>query len=90
MEDGNSAHGHKSLFNPCALFRTLCNIPLLDHPSFSPDMNPIEKIWRRLRYQMDLRPRLPSNVQELETALLEEWDLIPQEFINKEILKQHH
>jgi len=49
MEDGNSAHRHQSTGNPCAKFRAFWHIPLLEHPSFSPDMNPIEKIWRRLR-----------------------------------------
>ena len=43
MEDGNSAHGHKSLTNVCAVWRALKGIILFPHPSTSPDMNPIEK-----------------------------------------------
>jgi hypothetical protein len=43
MEDGNSAHGHKSTRNCCAQWRTKHGIILMPHPSTSPDMNPIEK-----------------------------------------------
>jgi hypothetical protein len=43
MEDGNSAHGHKSTHNCCAQFCTKHGIILMPHPSTSPDMNPIEK-----------------------------------------------
>jgi hypothetical protein len=49
MEDGNSAHGHKSKTNYCAKWRTAHGIILMPHPSTSPDMNPIEKCWRRIK-----------------------------------------
>ena len=39
---------------------------------------------------MGQRDKIPKNIAEMQAALLEEWDLIPQEFINKEILKQKH
>ncbi|PMD27087.1 hypothetical protein NA56DRAFT_725911, partial [Hyaloscypha hepaticicola] len=45
MEDGNSAHGHKSTTNCCVQYRSKYSIILLPHPSTSPDMNPIEKYW---------------------------------------------
>jgi hypothetical protein len=43
MEDGNSAHGHKSTTNCYARWHTKHGIILMPHPSMSPDMNPIEK-----------------------------------------------
>jgi len=43
MEDGNSAHGHKSTCNCYARWRTAHGIILMPHPSTSPNMNPIEK-----------------------------------------------
>jgi len=43
MEDGNSAHGHKSSTNCCQVWRTAHGIVFMPHPSTSPDMNPIEK-----------------------------------------------
>jgi hypothetical protein len=48
MEDGNPAHGHKSTTNCCQRFRTEHGIILMPHPSTSPNMNPIEKCWRRI------------------------------------------
>jgi hypothetical protein len=43
IEDGNPAHGHKSVTNPYALYREKHGIQLLNHPFTSPDLNPIEK-----------------------------------------------
>jgi len=43
IEDSNPAHSHKSINNPCALFRASKGIDILDHPSTSPDLNPIKK-----------------------------------------------
>jgi hypothetical protein len=45
IEDSNPAYRHKSIHNPCADFRRRKGITLLDHPSTSPDLNPIEKCW---------------------------------------------
>ena len=55
MEDGNSAHGHKSTTNCCARWRTAYGIVLMPHPSTSPDMNPIEKCWRRIKQALHRR-----------------------------------
>jgi hypothetical protein len=38
MEDGNSAHGHRSEDNCYAIYRTKNGIILMPHPSTSPDM----------------------------------------------------
>ncbi|GFU76095.1 transposable element Tcb2 transposase [Trichonephila clavipes] len=48
----------------------------------SPDMNPIEHIWDALGRQVADRKPPPQTLQELERALLEEWDRIPQLVIN--------
>jgi transposase len=49
MEDGNSAHSYESTTNPCAVWKAFKGIVLFPHPSTSPDMNPIEKCWRRIK-----------------------------------------
>jgi hypothetical protein len=49
IEDGNSAHGYKSLTNPCTRWRALHGILLFPYPAILPDMNPIEKCWRRIK-----------------------------------------
>jgi transposase len=90
MEDGNSAHGHKSISNCYAQYRSRHGIILLPHPSTSPDMNPIEKCWRWIKQALHRRSHQPTTEAEMRQAVLEEWDAIPQEWINKLILKQEH
>ncbi|GFY00659.1 transposable element Tcb2 transposase [Trichonephila clavipes] len=48
----------------------------------SPDMNPIEHVWDALGRRVSGRQPPPKTLQELERALLEEWDRIPQLVIN--------
>ena len=43
IEDGNSAHGHKSTHNCCAQFRTKHGIILMPYLFTSSDINPIKK-----------------------------------------------
>jgi transposase len=90
MEDGNSAHGHKSTRNCCARYRTQHGIILMPHPSTSPDMNPIEKCWRRIKQALHRRRHQPTTEAEMEAMVLEEWDRIPQDWINQLVLKQEH
>ncbi|GFX23447.1 transposable element Tcb2 transposase [Trichonephila clavipes] len=47
-----------------------------------PDMNPIEHVWDALGRRVAGRQPSPQTLQELEKALLEEWDRIPQLVIN--------
>lgn len=79
MEDGNSAHGHKSTSNYCAKWRTKHGIILMPHPSISPDINPIEKCWRRIKQALHRRKHQPTTVAEMKAAVIEEWEAIPQE-----------
>lgn len=90
MEDGNSAHGHKSTTNCCYRFRTQHGIILMPYPSTSPNMNPIEKCWRWIKQRLHRRKHQATNEAEMEAAVREEWDAIPQEWINKLIEKQEH
>lgn len=90
MEDGNSAHGHKSSTNCCARWRTKNGIILMPHPSTSPDMNPIEKCWRRMKQALHRRKKQPTTEAEMQAAIIEEWEAIPQDWINDLILKQEH
>jgi len=90
MEDGNSAHGHKSTTNLCARWRAFKGIVLFHHPAISPDMNPIEKCWRRIKQALHRRQRQPTNEAEMVAAVREEWDNIPQEWIDGLIEKQEY
>ncbi|GFW47848.1 transposable element Tcb2 transposase [Trichonephila clavipes] len=54
----------------------------MEWPACSPDMNPIEHVWDALGRRVACRQPPPKTLQELERALLEEWDRIPQLVIN--------
>ncbi|GFW22603.1 transposable element Tc1 transposase [Trichonephila clavipes] len=54
----------------------------MEWPACSPDMNPIEHVWHALGRRVAGRQPSPQTLQELERALLEEWDRIPQLVIN--------
>ncbi|KAI5695706.1 hypothetical protein M8J75_002280 [Diaphorina citri] len=54
------------------------NIPTLDWPAVSPDMNPIEHLWDQFKRRVRARVPAPQTVAELKMALEEEWEAIPQ------------
>ncbi|GFV51753.1 transposable element Tcb1 transposase [Trichonephila clavipes] len=54
----------------------------MEWPACSPDMNPIEHVWDALGRRVAGHQTHPQTLQELEKALLEEWDRIPQLVIN--------
>ncbi|GFV31497.1 transposable element Tcb2 transposase [Trichonephila clavipes] len=50
----------------------------MEWPTCSPNMNPIDHVWDALGRRVAGRQPPPQTLQELERALLEEWDRIPQ------------
>ncbi|GFY11065.1 transposable element Tcb2 transposase [Trichonephila clavipes] len=51
-------------------------------PACSLDLNLIEHVWDILRQRVAARPRPPNTVQDLEIALRQEWNSIPQSLID--------
>ncbi len=66
----------------CTQFPEAENIPVLAWPAYSLDMSPIEHVWDALDRCIRQRVPVPANIQQLCTAIEEEWTNIPQATIN--------
>ncbi|KAG2466302.1 TC1A transposase, partial [Polypterus senegalus] len=53
------------------------SVNVLEWPSQSPDLNPIEHLWRDLK--MAVHRRFPSNLMELERCCKEEWEKLAKD-----------
>ena len=53
------------------------SVNVLEWPSQSLDLNPIEHLWRDLK--MAVHQRFPSNLMELERCCKEEWAKLPKD-----------
>jgi transposase len=54
---------------------------VLQWPSQSPDMNPIEHMWRQIKSQIYARSDKASNLDDVFEIAKEEWKMIPTSFI---------
>ncbi len=66
----------------CTQFLEAENIPVLAWSAYSPDMSPIEHVWDALDRRIRQHVPVPANIQQLRTAIEEEWTNIPQATIN--------
>ena len=51
-------------------------VKVLDWPSMSPDLNPIEHLWQILKRKVEQHQC--SNIQQLKDVISTEWKNIPQ------------
>lgn len=58
------------------------NIPVLQWPALSPDLSPIEHLWDEIGRRLSRRRQM-DNVRQLEAALVQEWNAIPQNTIQR-------
>jgi transposase len=49
-------------------------IPLHHRPPCSPDLNPIENVWRIMKSRIKARTRFPATIAEMKEAVQVEWD----------------
>nr|CAH7725535.1 unnamed protein product [Callosobruchus chinensis] len=66
------------------------NIARLEWPAMSSDMNPIEHVWDYVSRAIFNRNNPPRSTQEIIVAATEEWDNIPQEVINNNLIFGMH
>ena len=52
-------------------------------PAQSPDLNPIEKLWRELKWAISNRNHPPRTVFELQTAVQVEWQCMSVSVVKK-------
>ena len=71
------------------LAETLETMDYMDWPAGSPDLNRIEHPWDILQRAISARPVQPRTLQELMDALVAEWRLIPQNWIQTLITSMH-
>ena len=59
------------------------NVNVLGWPSKSPDLSPIEHVWDELGRRVRNRRPKPQTRQELDAALINEWNNIPRNIIRR-------
>src|SRR5436190_8563968 len=71
MEDGSKVHLRKA------------RLPHLQHgvhgfkwPPSSPDLNPIEKVWRWMKHELTKLPNPPLSVEQMKVELQKLWDQV--------------
>ena len=76
LQDNARPHVHQ---HSLRYIRRWISPQIKDHPPQSPDLNPIEIVWGKLKNMVELRR--PRDKKELREAILECWDEIPMTFI---------
>ena len=66
----------------CRDFLNQNNVQVLDWPPYSPDLNPVEHLWDALDRRVRKLVNVPNNVAQLQLALIQEWNNIPQRTID--------
>ena len=54
-------------------------IHVLDFPPYSPDLNPIEHLWKDMARRVEARPA--STMEELQDVVAEEWERTPLDYL---------
>ena len=55
-------------------------ISMVDFPTYSPDLNPIENLWNDIARRVELKPA--STLEELQDVVADEWAATPVQFID--------
>jgi transposase len=72
QEDNDGGHGTRRQENSARLYKDQINLDFIDNwPAFSPDLSPIENVWRILKGRV--RQHELKTKEELKTAIEIEW-----------------
>ena len=83
MQDGARAHTAKLTLDKLEQQHQLILLQPEEWPPHSPDLNPVDfGIWGVLEEKV-YRGRRITDIESLKEALVTEWNLLPQELINK-------
>ena len=66
----------------CRDFLNQNNVQVLDWPPYSQDLNPIKHFLDALDRRVRKRVNVPNNVAQIQIALIQEWNNIPQRTID--------
>ncbi|KAF8593763.1 hypothetical protein BDV93DRAFT_460393 [Ceratobasidium sp. AG-I] len=79
VEDGSGPHRGKA----AKAAREKYGIQQYPHPPYSPDLNPIEPVWKILKDRVAAIPDSANSLENLWSAVQTAWDSITVEDINK-------
>jgi transposase len=83
QEDNDNSHGTRSIKNVARELKDASQVSTFTHPPQSPDLNPIEGIWRIIKQR--LRGSEWTSVQAFKDDIQAEWTRIDQKSIRKRI-----
>ena len=76
MEDGSKVHKGKARL-PCLNY----GVRGFNWPPSSPDLNPIEKVWRWMKDEINKLDTVPLTIEDLKEVLQELWsEMDPKEW----------
>uniref|UniRef100_A0A4W6FSW7 Tc1-like transposase DDE domain-containing protein n=1 Tax=Lates calcarifer TaxID=8187 RepID=A0A4W6FSW7_LATCA len=58
-------------------------VQMMEWPASNPDLNPIEHMWDQLGQAVRVRVSNTTTLADLRQMLVEEWDAVPQQCVNR-------
>jgi hypothetical protein len=84
LEDNDGPHGTRGKGdNPVKRRKRELGIQTQANPRNSPDLNPIEKIWRTIKQRIKNLGRSIRSMEELRSVIEQEWERVTLEEINE-------